>query len=68
MVQVRLLPLLAATFALHFTGRGVMALYQENQKKVRTFSEICFPFMHQTMSRKKKSGSKAPPLLLEVFD
>lgn len=32
MVQVRLLPLLAATFALHFTGRGMMALYQENQK------------------------------------
>ena len=34
MVQVRLLPLLAATFALHFTGRGMMALYQENQKKM----------------------------------
>lgn len=33
-VQVRLLPLLAATFALHFTGRGMMALYQENQKKM----------------------------------
>jgi len=34
MVQVRLLPLLAATFALHFTGRGMMALYQENQDKM----------------------------------
>lgn len=34
MVQIRLLPLLAATFALHFTGRGMMALYQENQKRV----------------------------------
>ncbi len=34
MVQIRLLPLLAATFALHFTGRGMMALYQENQKKM----------------------------------
>ncbi|KAI9811609.1 MAG: fatty-acyl coenzyme A oxidase [Pycnora praestabilis] len=34
MVQVRLLPLLAATFALHFTGKGMMALYQENQKKM----------------------------------
>lgn len=32
-VQIRLLPLLAATFALHFTGRGMMALYDENQKK-----------------------------------
>ena len=35
MVQIRLLPLLAATFALHFTGRGMMALYQENQKKMQ---------------------------------
>ncbi|MCJ1390422.1 fatty-acyl coenzyme A oxidase [Xylographa bjoerkii] len=34
MVQIRLLPLLAATFALHFTGRGMMELYQQNQKKM----------------------------------
>ncbi|KAI9712540.1 MAG: hypothetical protein M1812_006849 [Candelaria pacifica] len=34
MVQMRLLPLLAATFALHFTGKGMMSLYQENQKKM----------------------------------
>lgn len=34
MVQIRLLPLLAATFALHFTGRGMMALYEENQKRM----------------------------------
>lgn len=34
MVQVRLLPLLAATFALHFTGRGMIALYETNQKKM----------------------------------
>ena len=34
MVQIRLLPLLAATFALHFTGRGMMALYQENQDRM----------------------------------
>ena len=34
MVQARLLPLLAATFALHFTGRGMMGLYAENQKKM----------------------------------
>lgn len=32
MVQIRLLPLLAATFALHFTGKAMMNLYQENQK------------------------------------
>ncbi|KAI9734846.1 MAG: fatty-acyl coenzyme A oxidase [Cirrosporium novae-zelandiae] len=35
MVQIRLLPLLASTFALHFTGRGMMALYDENQKKIK---------------------------------
>ncbi|RJE26880.1 acyl-Coenzyme A oxidase [Aspergillus sclerotialis] len=34
MVQIRLLPLLAAMYALHFTGRGVMDLYQENQKRM----------------------------------
>ena len=36
MVQIRLLPLLAATFALHFTGKSMMNLYQENQKKMNT--------------------------------
>lgn len=34
MVQIRLLPLLAATFALHFTGKGMMNLYQENQNRM----------------------------------
>ena len=34
MVQFRLLPLLAATFALHFTGKAMMSLYQENQQKM----------------------------------
>ena len=34
MVQIRLLPLLAATFALHFTGKGMIRLYQENQKRI----------------------------------
>ncbi|OBR04555.1 Acyl-coenzyme A oxidase [Colletotrichum higginsianum IMI 349063] len=33
MVQIRLLPLLAATFALHFTGRGMINLYNENKKR-----------------------------------
>jgi len=36
MVQFRLLPLLAATFALHFTGKAMMALYQENQKRMQS--------------------------------
>jgi acyl-CoA oxidase len=31
MVQYRLLPLLAATFALHFTGKGVMDMYDQNK-------------------------------------
>jgi len=35
MVQVRLLPLLAATFALHFTGKGMQSLYEANQRRVR---------------------------------
>ena len=34
MVQIRLLPLLASTFALHFTGRGMIDLYEDNQKKM----------------------------------
>ena len=34
MVQIRLLPLLAATFALHFTGKGMMALYEANNRKI----------------------------------
>ncbi|KAL1797522.1 hypothetical protein ACET3X_004128 [Alternaria dauci] len=34
MVQIRLLPLLAATFALHFTGKSMMDMYRENQKKI----------------------------------
>lgn len=38
MVQYRLLPLLAATFALHFTGRNMISLYQENQKRLAAVS------------------------------
>ncbi|KAJ5889004.1 hypothetical protein N7495_009045 [Penicillium taxi] len=34
-VQVRLLPLLASMYALHFTGLGMMQLYQENQKSMK---------------------------------
>ncbi|KAI9664587.1 MAG: fatty-acyl coenzyme A oxidase [Bathelium mastoideum] len=34
MVQIRLLTLLAATYALHFTGKGMMQLYQANQNKM----------------------------------
>lgn len=34
MVQIRLLTLLAATFALHFTGQSMMNMYQSNQEKM----------------------------------
>lgn len=36
MVQVRLLPLLAATYALHFTGRGMINMYNQNQKRMNS--------------------------------
>lgn len=35
MVQIRLLPLLAATFALHFTGQSMKNMYEANQKKMK---------------------------------
>lgn len=35
MVQQRLLPLLAATYALHFTGRGMMKMYEANQEAMK---------------------------------
>ncbi|KXT01352.1 hypothetical protein AC578_6646 [Pseudocercospora eumusae] len=38
MVQARLLPLLAATFALHFTGKSMMELYEANQSKMQSRS------------------------------
>lgn len=38
MVQQRLFPLLAACFALHFTGRGMIELYNENQKAMNNKS------------------------------
>lgn len=36
MVQVRLLPLLASMYALHFTGRGMLNLYEENQSRMKS--------------------------------
>lgn len=36
MVQYRLFPLLAATFALHFTGQNMIRLYQSNQAVVQS--------------------------------
>ncbi|QDS68104.1 hypothetical protein FKW77_010137 [Venturia effusa] len=34
MVQIRLLTLLAATFALHFTGQNMMKMYLQNQERM----------------------------------
>lgn len=34
MVQIRLLPLIAATFAFHFTGKAMMSLYEANQRNM----------------------------------
>ncbi|KAF2120995.1 acyl-CoA dehydrogenase/oxidase [Lophiotrema nucula] len=34
-VQYRLLPLLAATFALHFTGQNMIRMYQANQESMK---------------------------------
>lgn len=34
MVQYRLLPLLATTYALHFTGQAMLKIYNENQKRL----------------------------------
>ncbi|PWY96177.1 fatty-acyl coenzyme A oxidase [Aspergillus sclerotioniger CBS 115572] len=39
MVQIRLLPLLASMYALHFTGRGMMRLYQENQNRMKAAAQ-----------------------------
>ncbi|PYI31634.1 acyl-CoA oxidase [Aspergillus indologenus CBS 114.80] len=39
MVQIRLLPLLASMYALHFTGRGMQRLYEENQTRMKAASE-----------------------------
>ncbi|KFX87306.1 hypothetical protein V490_08366 [Pseudogymnoascus sp. VKM F-3557] len=35
MVQFRLLPLLASTFALHFTGKAMMEMYAQNQERMK---------------------------------
>jgi acyl-CoA oxidase len=40
MVQYRLLPLLAATFALHFTGRSMINMYEENQARMASKHDV----------------------------
>lgn len=57
MVQIRLLPLLAATFALHFTGKGMMNLYQENQKRMNEGNANQDPSKRGAGPEETQSGS-----------
>jgi acyl-CoA oxidase len=59
MVQIRLLPLLAATFALHFTGKSMMEMYQENQKKIAQGSASNAPSKRGAGPEEVQSGSDA---------
>ncbi|OCL14495.1 acyl-CoA oxidase [Glonium stellatum] len=58
MVQIRLLPLLAATFALHFTGRSMMQLYQMNQKKMNRRGSQAGPTQRGAGPEETHSGSE----------
>ena len=57
MVQIRLLPLLAATFALHFTGKAMMDMYQENQKKIAQGNASNAPSKRGAGPEEVQSGS-----------
>ncbi|KAF2846313.1 acyl-coenzyme A oxidase 1 [Plenodomus tracheiphilus IPT5] len=57
MVQIRLLPLLAATFALHFTGKSMMEMYQENQKKIAQGNASNAPSSRGAGPEEVQSGS-----------
>ncbi|XP_014557012.1 hypothetical protein COCVIDRAFT_37537 [Bipolaris victoriae FI3] len=57
MVQIRLLPLLAATFALHFTGKAMMEMYQENQKKIAQGNASNAPSKRGAGPEEVQSGS-----------
>ena len=49
-VQIRILPLLAATFALHYTGKALGDLYQGNQKAVERGDFGILANLHSTSS------------------
>lgn len=55
MVQYRLLPLLSACFALHFSGRAMMELYEQNQRR-----------LDAAEAKKTKSASGGGPVPEEV--
>ena len=62
MVQIRLLPLLAATFALHFTGKGMMALYEANNRKISQKS----PDTHTTRGAGPEETQSSSDLLADL--
>ncbi|KAK9439796.1 acyl-coenzyme A oxidase 1 [Metarhizium brunneum] len=70
MVQHRLLPLLAATYALHFTGRAMLRLYNENQKRLASpsskSSHDILPDLHATSCALKAFSSTVAAEGLEV--
>ncbi|KHN98370.1 acyl-coenzyme A oxidase 1 [Metarhizium album ARSEF 1941] len=72
MVQHRLLPLLAATYALHFTGRAMLRQYNENQKRLAAPSPSSranhdmLPDLHATSCALKAFSSTVAAEGLEV--
>ncbi|PGH02210.1 acyl-CoA oxidase [Blastomyces parvus] len=71
MVQIRLLPLLAATFALHFTGRRMMDMYEENQRQMASGGSakagaLLLADLHATSCGLKALGSTIAAEGLEV--
>lgn len=66
MVQIRLLPLLAATFALHFTGKAMMDMYDENQKRVASGGNDILADLHASSCALKALASTIAVEGLEV--
>lgn len=66
MVQVRILPLLAATFALHFTGKAMMNMYDENQKSKASGGSDMMADLHASSCGLKALSSTIAAEGLEV--
>lgn len=71
MVQHRLLPLLATTYALHFTGQAMLKLYNENQKRLSSGKSMAdagqvLADLHATSCALKAFSSTAAAEGLEV--
>lgn len=57
MVQIRILPLLAACFAMHFTGKGMMVLYEANQRKIQSNTSKADQSSREPGPEETQSGS-----------